>query len=313
MTKYKLDTQVQERLNAVNELNIKIEEMSPNEARQIPWTAGDGDEIPDVGCVVEIGADGPFGPIPMYHYLPKDAAYDDELPAIVYYHGGGWVVGSRNGHDILCRHLANTSGCRVFSVEYRLSPDFKFPVPLEDSYSALKFINDNCKELFVNSKKIIVAGDSAGANIAAVLSIMAREDNNLNIIYQILLYPVTDGSKNYKSWNENAEGYILSSNLMNWFYELYLTSEEERNDWRVSPILTEDLSNLPPSYIITVLSDILRDEGRDYASKLKEAGNNVQHIEYDNAVHGFMSWPLDIKITKKAIEDLSKSIKEIVS
>ena len=231
MTKYKLDKQVQERLNAVNELNIKIEEMSPNEARQIPWTAGDGDEIPDVGCVVEIGADGPFGPIPMYHYLPKDAAYDDELPAIVYYHGGGWVVGSRNGHDILCRHLANTSGCRVFSVEYRLSPDFKFPVPLEDSYSATKFISDNCKELFVDSKKIIVAGDSAGGNIAAVLSIMAREDNNLNIIYQILLYPVTDGSKNYESWNENAEGYILSSNLMNWFYELYLTSEEERNDW----------------------------------------------------------------------------------
>ena len=100
---------------------------------------------------------------------------------------------------------------------------------------------------------------------------------------------------------------------MNWVYELYLTSEEERNDWRVSPILTEDLSNLPPSYIITVLSDILRDEGRDYASKLKDAGNNVQHIEYDNAVHGFMSWPLDIKITKKAIEDLSKSIKKIIS
>ena len=142
---------------------------------------------------------------------------------------------------------------------------------------------------------------------------MAREDNDLNIIYQILLYPVTDGSKKYESWNENAEGYILSSNLMNWFYELYLTSEEERNDWRVSPILTEDLSNLPPSYIVTVLSDILRDEGRDYASKLKESGNNVQHIEYDNAVHGFMSWPLDIKITKKAIEDLSKSIKKIIS
>ena len=142
---------------------------------------------------------------------------------------------------------------------------------------------------------------------------MAREDNNLNIIYQILLYPVIDGSKEYKSWQENAEGYILSSNLMNWFYELYLTSEEERNDWRVSPILTEDLSNLPPSYIVTVLSDILRDEGRDYASKLKESGNNVQHIEYDNAVHGFMSWPLDIKITKKAIEDLSKSIKKIIS
>ena len=106
MTKYKLDKQVQERLDVVNELNIKIEEMSPVEARQIPWTAGEEDEIPDVGCVVEIGADGPFGPIPMYHYLPKNAAYDDVLPSIVYFHGGGWVVGSRNGHEILCRHLA---------------------------------------------------------------------------------------------------------------------------------------------------------------------------------------------------------------
>ena len=186
MTKYKLDKQVQERLDIVNELNIKIEEMSPNEARQIPWTAGDGDEIPDVGCVVEIGADGPFGPIPMYHYLPKDAAYDDVLPAIVYFHGGGWVVGSRNGHDILCRHLANTSGCRVFSVEYRLSPDFKFPVPLEDSYSATKFISDNCKELFVDSKKIIVAGDSAGGNLALYTTKLAR-DNNIKLPRKLIL------------------------------------------------------------------------------------------------------------------------------
>ncbi len=124
---------------------------------------------------------------------------------------------------------------------------------------------------------------------------------------------VTNRSKDNESWKENAEGYILSSSLMNWFYELYLASEQERNDWRVSPILAEDLSNLPPCYIVTILSDILRDEGRDYVSKLKEAGNNVQHIEYDNAVHGFISWPLDIKITKKAIEDISKSVKKILS
>ena len=231
----------------------------------------------------------------------------------MYKRQGGWVVGSRNGHDILCRHLANTSGCRVFSVGYRLSPDFKFPVPLEDSYAATKFISDNSKELFVDPKKIIVAGDSAGGNIAAVLAIMARDDSSLNIIYQILLYPVIDGSKKYNSWKENSEGYILSSNLMNWFYELYLTSEEERNDWRVSPILADNLSDLPPCYMVTILSDILRDEGRDYVSKLKEAGNDVEHIEYENAVHGFISWPLNIKITKKAIEDISKSIKKIVS
>ena len=142
---------------------------------------------------------------------------------------------------------------------------------------------------------------------------MAREDSSLNIIYQILLYPVIDGSKKYNSWKENSEGYILSSNLMNWFYELYLTSEEERNDWRVSPILADNLSDLPPCYMVTILSDILRDEGRDYVSKLKEAGNDVEHIEYEDAVHGFISWPLNIKITKKAIDDISKSIKKIVS
>ncbi|MED5437127.1 MAG: alpha/beta hydrolase [Pseudomonadota bacterium] len=312
MTKYKFDKQIKERLDLVNELGIKYEEMSANEARQIPWTAGSKDESPEVGSVVEIGADGPFGPIKMYHYLPKGASYEDKLPAIIYYHGGGWVIGSRNGHDILCRHLSNTSGCRVFSVEYRLAPDFKFPVPVEDSYAAIKFIKENHDHLNVDPEKLIVAGDSAGGNLAAVMSLMAREDNALDINYQILIYTVIEGSKEFKSYEENAEGYILTRNLMRWFYEHYLTNDKEREDWRVSPIQAKDLSNLPPAYIITVLSDPLRDEGREYAKALKEAGNSVEHIEYDNAVHGFISWPLEIKLTKKAIEDISKSIRKII-
>ena len=312
MVNYKLDKQVQERLDLTNEVGIKIEEMSPTEARQIPWTAGEEDEKPEVGIVVEIGADGPFGPIPMYHYLPKGASHDDILPAIIYFHGGGWVIGSRNGHDILCRHLSNTSGCRVFSVEYRLAPEFKFPVPVEDCYEAIKFINKNHKDLKVNTDKLIVAGDSAGGNLAAVMPIIARDDKDINISYQVLIYPVTEGTKELDSYEENSEGFILSRDLMRWFYKHYLSNDKERKDWRVSPIKAKDLTNLPPSYILTVLSDPLRDEGRAYADALIKAGNEVEHIEYDNAVHGFISWPLEIKLTKKAIEHISKSIKKII-
>ena len=144
------------------------------------------------------------------------------------------------------------------------------------------------------------------------MPIIARDDKDLNISYQVLIYPVTEGTKELDSYEENSEGYILSRDLMRWFYKHYLSNDEERKDWRVSPIKAKDLTNLPPSYILTVLSDPLRDEGRAYADALKKAGNEVEHIEYDNAVHGFISWPLEIKLTKKAIEHISKSIKKII-
>ena len=208
--------------------------------------------------------------------------------------------------------MANKSGYRVFSVEYRLAPEFKFPVPVEDCFSALDFINKNHDDLLVDKNKLVVAGDSAGANLATVVAIMARDKKDINLAYQLLVYPTTDASSHYPSYDENSKGYVLEKSSMDWFYNQYLPNDEARKDWRVSPILTKDLSNLPPSYIITVAADPLRDEGRAYAEKLKENGNEVEHIEYDDTVHAFFSWATIFKSSKEAVDLACESMKKVV-
>lgn len=310
MTKYKFAKEIEDFLNVLKDAGgFAIEDMEPIEARNLDLIE---QECPEVKGVVEIGADGPFGPIPMYDYTPIGAPENKALPAIIFYHGGGWVIGSRDGHDSLCRYLSNATECRVFSVEYRLAPEFKFPVPIDESFIALKFISDNSEELNIDKSKIVVAGDSAGGNIAAVMSLMAREEKDLNVSYQLLIYPATDASKERASYEENGKGFLLEKEGMRWFYKHYLTNDKDRKDWRVSPILAPDLSNLPPSYIITVAADPLRDEGRDYVEALREAGNEVEHIEYDDVIHAFFSWPLAMNCAKKAADAAGKAVKKAV-
>ena len=310
MTKYKFAKEIEDFLNVLKDAGgFAIEDMEPIEARNLDLIE---QECPEVKGVVEIGADGPFGPIPMYDYTPIGAPENKALPAIIYYHGGGWVIGSRDGNDSLCRYLSNATGCRVFSVEYRLAPEFKFPVPIDESFIALKFISDNSEELNIDKSKIVVAGDSAGGNIAAVMSLMAREEKDLNVSYQLLIYPATDASKERASYEENGKGFLLEKEGMRWFYKHYLTNDKDRKDWRVSPILAPDLSNLPPSYVITVAADPLRDEGRDYVEALREAGNEVEHIEYDDVIHAFFSWPLAMDCAKKAADAAGKAVKKAV-
>ena len=310
MTKYKFAKEIEDFLNVLKDAGgFGIEDMEPIEARNLDLIE---QECPEVKGVVEIGADGPFGPIPMYDYTPIGAPENKTLPAIIFYHGGGWVMGSRDGHDSLCRYLSNATECRVFSVEYRLAPEFKFPIPIDESFIALKFISDNSEELNIDKSKIVVAGDSAGGNIAAVMSLMAREEKDLNVSYQLLIYPATDASKERASYEENAKGFLLEKEGMRWFYKHYLANDKDRKDWRVSPILAPDLSNLPPSYVITVAADPLRDEGRDYVEALREAGNEVEHIEYDDVIHAFFSWPLAMNCAKKAADAASKAVKKAV-
>jgi len=310
MTKYKFAKEIEDFLNVLKDAGgFGIEDMEPIEARNLDLIE---QECPEVKGVVEIGADGPFGPIPMYDYTPFGAPENKTLPAIIFYHGGGWVMGSRDGHDSLCRYLSNATECRVFSVEYRLAPEFKFPIPIDESFIALKFISDNSEELNIDKSKIVVAGDSAGGNIAAVMSLMAREEKDLNVSYQLLIYPATDASKERASYEENAKGFLLEKEGMRWFYKHYLANDKDRKDWRVSPILAPDLSNLPPSYVITVAADPLRDEGRDYVEALREAGNEVEHIEYDDVIHAFFSWPLAMNCAKKAADAASKAVKKAV-
>ena len=311
MVKYKFNKEVSKFLDDLKALGgLQIENLTPIEARNMSLMEM---PTPEVELVVEIGADGPFGPIPINNYTPLNAPKNKPLPTIVYFHGGGWVVGSRKGSDALCRYMANKSGCRVFSIEYRLAPEFKFPVPVEDCFAALDFINKNHKDLLVDKNKLVVAGDSAGANLATVVAIMARERKDINLAYQLLIYPATDASSHYPSYDENSKGFLLEKSSMDWFYNHYLPNDDARKDWRVSPILAEDLKNLPPSYIITVLADPLRDEGRAYAEKLKENGNDVEHVEYSDTVHAFFSWATVFESSKKAVDKACKSINKALS
>ena len=165
------------------------------------------------------------------------------------------------------------------------------------------FINKNHEDLLVDKNKLVVAGDSAGANLATVVAIMARDKKDINLAYQLLIYPSTDASSHYPSYEENSKGYLLSKSSMDWFYDHYLPNDESRKDWRVSPILTEDLSNLT-TFIYNYRSQRipLGDEGRAYAENLKENGNEVEHVEYDDTVHAFMSWATIFKNHKKAVD-----------
>lgn len=238
---------------------------------------------------------GPNGEIPIRIYTPKEQG--ELYSAIVAYHGGGWAIGNIESHDIVFRPLSNATGCKVISVEYRLAPEHKFPVGLEDCYAALQWVFNNKDSLQIDENRIAVAGDSAGGNLSAALTLMAKEQKGPTIWKQILIYPATDALRSiedspYQSIRENANAPVLTSSITKSFWDHYLSCEEDVNNPYSSPIKAENLSNLPPAYIITAEFDPLRDEGELYATRLQESGVPVQIKRVDGFVHGFLSLPL---------------------
>ncbi|MGH3089259.1 MAG: alpha/beta hydrolase [Rubrobacteraceae bacterium] len=229
---------------------------------------------------------GPAGRLPVRLYKPEEGGL---LPLVVYYHGGGWVIGSIESHDATCRALAKASGCAVASIEYRLAPESGFPAAPEDCYAATRWLAENGEEIGVDSSRLAVAGDSAGGNLAAVVSLMARDRAGPEISRQLLIYPSVDFTENYPSYEENGEGYFLTTAAMKWFIGHYIEEESYKEEWTASPILAGDHSNLPPAIIVTAGFDPLRDEGEAYAEKLKDAGVEAKVIRYDGQIHGFVS------------------------
>ena len=230
----------------------------------------------------------PAGPIPLRVYKPAGAAKGEILPALVYYHGGGWVIGDLDTHDVICRELANGSRCTVFSVEYRLAPEARFPAAVEDCIAATRYIAAHAAELGVDPKRIAVGGDSAGGNLAAVVCIDARDKSDAMPCFQLLIYPATDQRSGHASHERNAEGYLLTRKVMNYFRGHYLPYEADWLDWRASPLLAASLAGLPPAYVITAGYDPLVDEGRAYAERLAGDGVKVQYRDYPDMVHGFL-------------------------
>jgi acetyl esterase len=267
-------------------------------------------EVESVGMVEDRVIPGPESDIPVRVYYPKGK--QEVYPALVYYHGGGWVVGNLDSHDNVCRALTNLANCVTISVDYRLAPEHKFPAAVVDSYAAVQYVYDHPESFQIDSNKIAVGGDSAGGNLAAVITNLAKDKGTPSICYQLLLYPSTNvGGEPTVSMKENAEGYFLTKGMMEWFRDCYLNSEEDdKKNPLLSPILYEDLKELPPALVVTAEYDPLRDEGEAYAKKLADAGVEVESIRYDGAIHGFISMAAVIDQGRLALEKAGKALKE---
>jgi acetyl esterase len=243
---------------------------------------------------------GPSGQIPVRVYRPAGA---DPKPAIVYYHGGGWVIGSLETHDDGCRALANAVDAVVISVDYGLAPEHRFPEPVEDAVAALGWVHEHAGDLGADPTRVAVAGDSAGGNLAAVVAQIARDTGGPAVCFQLLIYPVTDHEFDSASMNDNAEGYFLTRDAMRWFYSHYLNDPAEGDDPRVSPIRAANLGGLPPAFVITAEFDPLRDQGIAYAAAMREAGTTVEATTYPGMFHGFVSMVAYIDAGKVAFDD----------
>ncbi|UOE57424.1 alpha/beta hydrolase [Bacillus sp. CMF12] len=285
-----------------------MSQLSPEEARlTIDFSALAG-EPEEVGKIENRKIAGPGGEIPVRIYTPKG---EGPFPALVYYHGGGWVIGDLETVEVPCRLLTNLANCVVISVNYRLAPEHKFPAAADDSYAAVKWVAENAASIGVDPSRIAVGGDSAGGNLAAVVALMARDKGEISLAYQMLIYPVTNHSYATESYTENADGYLLTKDSMEWFWNHYLLNEEDGKNPYASPLQAKDLSGLPPALVLTGEFDPLRDEGEAYAERLKEAGVQVETKRYDGMIHGFFWMPGVLEQGRKSIEQAADALKRV--
>ena len=244
-------------------------------------------EPPPVGEVRDLAAPVPNGSIPLRLYQPEADARVAP-PVLVYFHGGGWVIGDLDTHDTLCRQLALGSGCAVVAVDYRMAPEHRFPAAVDDCIAATRWVHANAAQLQVDAGRLAVGGDSAGGNLAAVVSLALR-DAGLDVAFQLLIYPATDQRRGAPSHGSNGQGYLLTTETMDYFHDHYIPDKAMDLDWRASPLLHPDLSKLPPALVLTAGYDPLRDEALQYSQRLTEAGNRATHILFERQIHGFIT------------------------
>ncbi len=245
-------------------------------------------DAPDVARVSDGTLPGPGGAIAFRRYWPLGAT-EAVLPTLVYYHGGGFVIGNLDTHDSTCRRITNKSRCQVIAIDYRLAPEHPFPAPVDDALAAFRHVRDNAAAFDTTSTTIAVGGDSAGGNLAAVVCQQTKRAGETMPAFQMLIYPATDSVTETKSRVDNGEGYFLTRELMAWFFGHYVPAGTDQRDARVSPLFFGDLAGLPPAYLLTAGYDPLADEGRAYVDALRAAGVRVTHSHFPGTIHGFFS------------------------
>jgi len=311
-----LDPQVKAILDAVATNSAampNLTSMEPVTARAMmnaPEGSMDLRDVP-IGKVEERTVAGPGGDILLRIYTPVAAA-GGPLPALVYFHGGGWVIGSLDTHDSLCRSLANDAGCKVVSVDYRLAPEHPFPAAFEDCFAATQWVEKNASEIGVDPNRIAVGGDSAGGNLAAAVALLARDQKTPSLAFQLLIYPVVDVAMDTESYKANAKGYLLEADWMKWFIDHY-AKPEEYDDFRLAPTRAKSLAGVAPAYVVTAGYDVLRDEGRIYADKLKAAGVSVEYVNYEGMIHGFFGQRTAVDVSREAVKAAAKALKDALA
>jgi acetyl esterase len=268
--------------------------LTPEAAREqyLSTRAGAQGPRPDGATVIDRGIPSPTGPIKVRIYRPISALADSELPGLVFAHGGGWVFGNLDSHDVLCAQLAIEAGIVVFAIDYRLAPEARFPGAFDDVVAALKWVGENGRQIGIDTSRLAIGGDSAGGNLAAAASIWARDNGGPKLKLQVLAYPVTDAAARTQSYQLYREGYGLNAPAMEWFFDHYTPDKAMREDWRVSPLRASSLAGLPPALVVTAGYDPLRDEGRAYAWRLQKEGTVADLVEFGGMLHGFLSSPM---------------------
>jgi acetyl esterase/lipase len=253
---------------------------------------------------------GPGGDVPVRVYRPEGTT---PLPMIMFFHGGGFVVGSIETHDAPCHRLATRVPAVVVSVGYRLAPEHPFPAAVEDCVAATEWVSAHAEELGGDAGRLAVAGDSAGGNLSAVVARRARDAGGPGIAFQLLIYPTTDLTRSSASHRENGEGYLLTNELMDWFTRCYMGECGELRHSDASPLFVEDLSSLPPALVVTAELDPLRDEGEAYADRLRQAGVDARVSRYDGMIHGFYGLDAIFDASKKATDEVVVALSDALA
>ncbi|MEI9994021.1 MAG: alpha/beta hydrolase [Rhizomicrobium sp.] len=310
-----LDVHVRNLLDQMASLKLpKFSEIGPQAARAAMRASIFRGGDTQIGKSEDRKIPGPAGEIAVRIYTPLGAKDGETLAALVFYHGGGFVIGDLDTHDDLCRCLANGSGTRVVSVDYRLAPEHPFPAAVDDCFAVTRYVAAHAAAFGIDPARLAVGGDSAGGNLAAVVAQLAKIAGGPAIAYQLLIYPVTQlGAADTPSMRENGKGYFLEKEGMDWFTRCYAPDKAHRTDPRLSPLLCTDLSGLPPAYVVTAGFDPLRDEGKDYADKLDAAGVSVTYVNYPGMVHGFFSMRSLIPKAREAVAAAAAAVKEGVT